>query len=270
MILINFSHPLTAEQREQIETLVGQSIARTIERQAQFDLSWPLEGQVANLVDSVGLSATEWRNDPLLLVLPGLNFGTAVLLAELHGRCGYFPDIVRTRLVPDSMPPKFEVADIIRLDEVASYASEVAYEAMDKAAKAAEEFEEALQMSQEVIDMPHSGGPYMVCRCDGFSAATEGQTIDMLQKLYPDMDIRDGLCYVNDAGGTTQASEGEHFPLPPQVGKFNGMPYVVSQNGEFHFNVDDPEDIRMLLRRFDTAGEPYTIWGRRYAAFVPK
>jgi hypothetical protein len=41
-----------------------------------------------------------------------------VLLAELHGRCGYFPAAVRLRPVPDSVPPRFEVAEIVNLQAV--------------------------------------------------------------------------------------------------------------------------------------------------------
>ena len=118
MILINFSHPTTAEQRTQIETLTGQPITRTIERPAQFDTAAPFAPQIAALIDSVELSPAEWQTEPLLLILPSLNFGAAVLLAELHGRCGYFPPIVRTRPVPDSLPPRFEVAEIINLQTV--------------------------------------------------------------------------------------------------------------------------------------------------------
>ena len=118
MILINFSHPTTADQHAQIETLTGQPIDRTIEHPAQFDTAEAFAPQVAELVASVGLNAAEWQTEPLLLILPSLNFGAAALLAELHGRCGYFPPIVRIRPVPDSLPPKFEVAEIIDLQAV--------------------------------------------------------------------------------------------------------------------------------------------------------
>ncbi|MFN3763696.1 MAG: CRISPR-associated protein Csx15, partial [Anaerolineae bacterium] len=37
------------------------------------------------------------------------------LLAELHGRCGYFPAMLRVRPVPGSTPPRYEVAEIVNL-----------------------------------------------------------------------------------------------------------------------------------------------------------
>jgi len=115
MILLNLSHPLTGEQKAQIETLTGQSIERVIERLAQFDTAAPFAPQAAALVNSLGLTATEWQQSPLVVNLPSLNFGAAAVLAELHGRCGYFPPVVRLRPVPDSLPPRYEVAEIINL-----------------------------------------------------------------------------------------------------------------------------------------------------------
>lgn len=118
MILINFSHPLTEAQRQQIELLTGQTISRLIERLAQFELEQPFAGQAAALVGSVGLTPLEWQQEALLLALPSLNFGAAAVLAELHGRCGYFPPLVRTRPAAESLPPRYEIAEIVNLQQL--------------------------------------------------------------------------------------------------------------------------------------------------------
>ena len=118
MILINLSHPLSAEQRAQIENLAKQPITRAIRQMAQFDLNQPFFPQTIALVDALNLTPAEWQQESILLVLPALNFGAATLLAELHGRCGYFPPIVRTRPVSGSLPPRFEVAEIINLQAI--------------------------------------------------------------------------------------------------------------------------------------------------------
>ena len=115
MILINLTHPLTAEQRQQIETHAGQPIERLIEKMAQFDLTRAFAEQAVELVNSLALTPAEWQQAPIVLALPSLNFGAAAMLAELHGRCGYFLPIVRTRPVPNSLPPRYEVAEIINL-----------------------------------------------------------------------------------------------------------------------------------------------------------
>ncbi len=115
MILINLSHPLTEAQQAQIETLIGQPVSRWIEHLAHFAVGQPFAGQLTALVDGLGLSPAEWQGAPLLIVPPALNFATAALLAELHGRCGYFPPVVRLRPVEGSLPPRYEVAEIINL-----------------------------------------------------------------------------------------------------------------------------------------------------------
>lgn len=118
MTLLNFAHPITDEQKAQIEALTGQRIERILELPVQFDPMRPFHQQVLELLERVGLSATEWQTTPLLINLPSLNVIAAILLAELHGRMGYFPAIVRLRPVEGAIPPRFEVAEIINLQQI--------------------------------------------------------------------------------------------------------------------------------------------------------
>ena len=118
MLLLNFSHPLTPDHLAQIEALAGAGVERVIEVAVQFDTAQPFVPQVQALLAQIPLTAAEWQITPLLIVPPALNFITAVLLAELHGRMGYFPPIVRLRPVPNALPPRFEVAEIINLQAV--------------------------------------------------------------------------------------------------------------------------------------------------------
>jgi hypothetical protein len=125
MILLNFSHPLTPAQLAQIEALIGNhpagtgaAVKRVIAAPAQFDTGQPFVPQVQAMLAQVPLTAEAWQTTPLLIVPPALNFITAVLLAELHGRMGYFPAIVRLRPVAESLPPRFEVVEIINLQAV--------------------------------------------------------------------------------------------------------------------------------------------------------
>ena len=118
MFLLNFSHRLTPPQLDQLETLTGTGLERVISVSAQFDTEQPFVPQVAAMLTSVPLTDEQWQGLPLLIVPPALNFITAVLLAELHGRMGHFPAIVRLRPVKDSTPPRFEVAEVINLQAV--------------------------------------------------------------------------------------------------------------------------------------------------------
>ncbi len=118
MILLNFSHPLTPDHLAQIEALVGEKIARVIDAPAQFDHARPFAPQVEALVDAVGLSPQEWQAAPILVNPPSFNLIAVTLLAHLHGRCGYFPTVLRLRPVEGALPPRFEVAELVNLQAV--------------------------------------------------------------------------------------------------------------------------------------------------------
>lgn len=118
MLILNFSHPLTDKQLAQVEALIGQPIDRVLHIPTHFDSEQPFAPQVTALVEGIELTPTEWQTLPLLINPPALNVITATLLAELHGRMGYFPAILRLRPVAGSLPPRFEVAEIINLQAV--------------------------------------------------------------------------------------------------------------------------------------------------------
>lgn len=118
MILLNFSHAITPMQKTQIATLAGQGITRIIDMPIRLDEQQPFPPQLQTLVAQVALTPTQWQSEPLLVVLPSLNFIAAALLAELHGRMGYFPPVVRTRPVADVVPRRFEVAEILDLQGI--------------------------------------------------------------------------------------------------------------------------------------------------------
>jgi hypothetical protein len=118
MILVNFSHPLTAAQLASLERLLGQPLQRVVEVKTHFDHTFSFADQVRPLVDQIGLSPQDWQTTPLLLNPPTLHVIACALLAELHGRMGYFPPVLRLRPVAGSTPPSFEVAEILNLQAV--------------------------------------------------------------------------------------------------------------------------------------------------------
>lgn len=118
MILLNFSHPLTANQLAELEKLSGQKVERTLEFPVQFRHADPFAPQLEELMARIPLSSIEWQTEPIMIVPPALNFIAVALLAELHGRMGYFPPVVRLRPVEGSLPPRYEVAEVINLQEI--------------------------------------------------------------------------------------------------------------------------------------------------------
>ena len=118
MILLNLSHPLTPDQLEAIARLTGKTVERVLSLPAQFDHQQLFEPQLAALMSQAALSPQEWQTASILVNPPSLNFITALVLAELHGRMGYFPPVVRLRPVKDALPPRYEVAEILNLQAV--------------------------------------------------------------------------------------------------------------------------------------------------------
>jgi len=95
-----------------------------IEAPTQLDHERPFDEQVWDLVDGIGLSPEQWQTIPLIINPPGYAPAAVALLAELHGRMGYFPSILRLRPVPSSNPPQFEAAEIINLQALRDRARE--------------------------------------------------------------------------------------------------------------------------------------------------
>ncbi|PTQ51870.1 MAG: hypothetical protein HSCHL_1018 [Hydrogenibacillus schlegelii] len=118
MLVINFSHPLNKVHLQKIEELARQKIDQVIEVNSHINQQKPLVEQIVELVDRVGLTPEEWQTLPFILNPPALNISAVTLLAEVHGRCGYFPAVVRLRPMEGSLPPQFEVAEIINLHQV--------------------------------------------------------------------------------------------------------------------------------------------------------
>jgi hypothetical protein len=118
MLLLNFSHPLTPDHLRQTEALSSQKIDRVLTIPAKIDPGQSLGPQIVALADRAGLSPEEWQTLQLLINPPALNFIAVTLLAELHGRCGYFPAHLRMRPMQGSLPPQFEAAEILELQAI--------------------------------------------------------------------------------------------------------------------------------------------------------
>lgn len=117
MLILNFTHPLTSEQTTQIETLARLTIAEIRTIPMQIDQAQALEAQVRAVVDSVGLTSEEWQTRELLINPPGYAPAAFVLLADLHGRIGHFPTLVRLRPRPGPFT-SYEVSELLSLQTI--------------------------------------------------------------------------------------------------------------------------------------------------------
>ncbi len=118
MHILNFAHPLTSRQVDQISEILGSVPEQVQDVRVQFELEKPFSQQVVRLLDDLGIPTQQWQMGGWLIVLPSLNYGAAVLLAELHGRMGHFPAILRLRPVAGALVTEYDVAEIINLEAI--------------------------------------------------------------------------------------------------------------------------------------------------------
>ena len=118
MILLNFSHPLSAEQLLIAESLVSSKFTSIIDIKTHLDHQTSFPSQVKKLVSDISLTSQQWQNSKILLVPPSLSIVSCILLSELHGRMGYFPAVLRVKPVPGSTPPVFEPAEVLNLQAI--------------------------------------------------------------------------------------------------------------------------------------------------------
>lgn len=117
MIILNFSHPITDEQQAQIAELAGVATGDARAIPVQIDQMQPLAAQISRLVDAIGFTPQEWQTLDLLINPPGYAQAAFVLLAELHGRIGHFPSLIRLRPRPGPITT-YEVAELLNLQSI--------------------------------------------------------------------------------------------------------------------------------------------------------
>ncbi len=100
MYVINFNKKQVRRHTEQIKRVLQKDFELR-EIPAHIDLAQPIDVQVVALVDLCGLTPTEWQTQPIVVILPDDSAVAAAILAELHGRMGYFPSILLVGYAPD-------------------------------------------------------------------------------------------------------------------------------------------------------------------------
>ena len=120
MLILNFSHPLREEVVQSIEEETGSKVTAVREIPVQFDHDIPFEDQVKQLLDSgtAGLSSREWQTEDILVVPPAHSIIALALMAELDGRMGRLPAVIRLKPETGSLPTRFVFAEIIDLHQM--------------------------------------------------------------------------------------------------------------------------------------------------------
>jgi len=111
--VVNFSHPLTGAQVAAFESLSGWHVDHIVAVPTHCELARPFAEQAAGFVDAAGLTSEQWQSYRLAIVPPALSPVACLVIAEIHGRAGYFVPVVRLRPRSGTLPPVFEVAEIL-------------------------------------------------------------------------------------------------------------------------------------------------------------
>jgi hypothetical protein len=117
MLILNFTHPLTTEQCAQIEAIACDSVAEVRTITVRINQAEALEPQIHRIIEATGLSSEEWQTCPILINPPGYAPAAFVLLAELHGRIGHFPTLLRLR-PRQGIITTYEVAELLNLQTI--------------------------------------------------------------------------------------------------------------------------------------------------------
>lgn len=119
-LILNFSgHPVLPGQKLSIEKFMHWTSSEVL----NFPLGNVPEDNsfvpaIEKAIAEIPLSPEDWQTVPLVIIPAGYSAVWSVVLAELHGRLGYFPEVVRLRPASPPATEKFEVADIINLRDV--------------------------------------------------------------------------------------------------------------------------------------------------------
>ena len=118
-LILNFARPLTHAQLLQLQSLLG-ALPEVVDLPGvpvQFFDDKPLAEQVVDLLDNAGLTLEEWASLHFILNPPGLASAVSAVLAEVHGRSGHFPHIVRMTPTPEDRNV-YNVVEIVKLQNI--------------------------------------------------------------------------------------------------------------------------------------------------------
>jgi hypothetical protein len=120
VLIVDFTHPLGNEQLSQISNQTGAHIAEVVQPPVipiHFDEDLSFEDQIRHVVDLVGITDEEWQETQILVNVPGYAPITAALIADIHGRMGHFPKIIRLKRT-SSDSSRYELAELMQLQRV--------------------------------------------------------------------------------------------------------------------------------------------------------
>ncbi|KAF0208377.1 MAG: hypothetical protein FD171_860 [Actinobacteria bacterium] len=120
--IVNFGHALTPAVVDEIVEAAGCEGFSLHEVEFAANLSELLEPQVVAAIDATNIDPGDWPRLNLVVGLPTHAPLTAVVLAELHGRLGHFPAIVRFAPDDGALVRNYRLAEVLNLEAMRSRA----------------------------------------------------------------------------------------------------------------------------------------------------
>lgn len=119
-LILNFSgHPVSPGQQQAIEKHMHWPSSSVVDvRLGNVPEDNNFAVSITKAIERAGLSREEWQTTPIVAVPAGYPAVWSVILAELHGRLGHFPDVARLRPTQPGSGEKYEVAEILNLREL--------------------------------------------------------------------------------------------------------------------------------------------------------
>lgn len=112
-LIINFGHVFTDQQIAALRKTLGDF--RLIERKFHLDAEKPFAPQVKAIIDSLQLSAEDWKTR-IVLNPPGLSAAAVLTVAEVAARAGRVPKVIRMKAVNSAGATVYALAEIISVN----------------------------------------------------------------------------------------------------------------------------------------------------------
>jgi transcriptional regulator with XRE-family HTH domain len=117
ILVLNFAHPLTAQQQAQIEELSNTTVENIINIPTLINEEERLEPQITSLIEAVDQSTHDWHKRDIIINPPGYAPAALLLMAAIHGRIGHFPTLIRMRPNHTSVTT-YEVIQLLNLQTI--------------------------------------------------------------------------------------------------------------------------------------------------------
>ncbi len=119
-LILNFSgHPVLSGQITTISKILDWPLSQVIDVQVgTIAEDKKFVDNILKVIEKIDLSAEQWQTANIVVISAGYSAIWSVLLAGIHGRIGYFPDVVHLRPGTIGSKEKFEVAEILNLREI--------------------------------------------------------------------------------------------------------------------------------------------------------